>query len=101
MVRLINLPDWEQAHFLAKKMPPLGPPMWVKLSKPMAELRIALLDELWPYPALPITVRHQTWRPNDTILWDNRRVLHHRDDFDNKTRRLMKRCQVLARASSD
>ena len=41
MVRLINLPDWEQAHFLAKKMPPLGPPMWVKLRKPMAELRIA------------------------------------------------------------
>gem|GEM_PF-6193588 len=41
MVRLIDLPEWEQAHFLAKKMPPLGPPMWVKLSKPMAELRIA------------------------------------------------------------
>ncbi|MBK87434.1 MAG: hypothetical protein CMQ44_01120 [Gammaproteobacteria bacterium] len=68
---------------------------------PNCALRIALLDELWLYPALPITVRHQTWRPNDTILWDNRRVLHHRDDFDNKTRRLMKRCQILARASSD
>ena len=57
----------------------------------------ALLDELWSYAAQPQNVWQQTWRPNDLIVWDNRRVLHRRDDFDNNTRRLMKRCQVLAR----
>jgi hypothetical protein len=32
--------------------------------------------------------------------WDNRRVLHRRDDSDPQSRRLMKRCQVLARTDS-
>ncbi|MGB0998486.1 MAG: TauD/TfdA dioxygenase family protein [Pseudomonadales bacterium] len=59
----------------------------------------ALLDELWSYAALPQNVWQQTWQPDDLIVWDNRRVLHRRDDFDNNTRRLMKRCQVLARAT--
>ena len=57
----------------------------------------ALLDELWSYAALAQNVWQQTWQPNDLIVWDNRRVLHRRDDFDNNARRLMKRCQVLAR----
>ena len=56
----------------------------------------ALLDELWSYAALTSNVWQQTWQPNDLIVWDNRRVLHRRDDLDNNTRRLMKRCQVLA-----
>ncbi len=59
----------------------------------------ALLDELWSYAALAQNVWQQTWQPNDLIVWDNRRVLHRRDDFDNNTQRLMKRCQVLARAT--
>lgn len=42
-------------------------------------------------------VFHQRWQPNDLIIWDNRRVLHRRDDLDPNARRLMKRCQVLAR----
>ena len=54
----------------------------------------ALLDELWSYAALATWT--QTWRPHDLILWDNRRVLHRRDDFDATARRLMRRCQVLA-----
>lgn len=57
----------------------------------------ALLDELWSYAALPQNVWRQSWQPNDVIVWDNRRVLHRRDDFGNSARRLMKRCQVLAR----
>ena len=57
----------------------------------------AVLDELWAYAALPQNVWRQNWQPNDLIVWDNRRVLHRRDDFDNNARRLMKRCQVLAR----
>ena len=56
-----------------------------------------LLDELWSYAALPDNVWRQTWQSNDIIIWDNRRVLHRRDDFDDNARRLMKRCQVLAR----
>lgn len=58
----------------------------------------ALLDELWRYAALPESVWQQTWRPYDLIIWDNRRVLHRRDDFTASDRRLMKRCQVLARS---
>ena len=43
MVRLTDLPDYEQAHLLSKNMPPLGPPVWVNHNKPMADLRIALI----------------------------------------------------------
>jgi len=59
----------------------------------------ALLDELWQYAALPANVWRQQWQPNDLIIWDNRRVLHRRDSFDQHARRLMKRCQVLSKAS--
>ena len=56
-----------------------------------------LLDELWSYAALDENVWRQRWQPDDLIIWDNRRVLHRRDDFDQNARRLMKRCQVLSR----
>jgi taurine dioxygenase len=56
-----------------------------------------LLDRIWRYAALPQNVWTQHWRVGDVIIWDNRRVLHRRDDFDQASRRLMKRCQVLAR----
>jgi hypothetical protein len=35
----------------------------------------------------------------DVLIWDNRRVLHRRDALPDHLRRLMKRCQVLARES--
>ncbi len=57
----------------------------------------ALLDALWAYAARPENVWRQVWQPGDLIIWDNRRVLHRRDDFDQNARRLMKRCQVLSR----
>ena len=56
-----------------------------------------LLDELWTFAARPENVWRQVWQPDDLIIWDNRRVLHRRDDFDQNARRLMKRCQVLSR----
>jgi len=59
----------------------------------------ALLDELWSYAALPSHVWRQKWQPNDLIIWDNRRVMHRRDDFDQSARRLMKRCQVLSKTA--
>ncbi|MEK9870918.1 MAG: TauD/TfdA family dioxygenase [Gammaproteobacteria bacterium] len=58
----------------------------------------ALLNELWRYATPPGSVWQQQWQPADLIIWDNRRVLHRRDDFDPQARRLMKRCQVLARS---
>ena len=57
----------------------------------------ALLDELWGYAALPENVWTQKWTVGDVLIWDNRRVLHRRDAFPDHLRRLMKRCQVLAR----
>ncbi len=57
----------------------------------------ALLDELWSYAALPENVWTQKWTVGDVLIWDNRRVLHRRDAFPDHLRRLMKRCQVLAR----
>ena len=65
---------------------------------PLAESE-ALLDEIWQYAALPENVWTQRWRERDVIIWDNRRVLHRRDGFDADARRLLKRCQVLARES--
>lgn len=59
----------------------------------------ALLNELWRYAALPNQVWRQIWQPFDLIIWDNRRVLHRRDDFDPQSRRLMKRCQVLSKTA--
>jgi taurine dioxygenase len=57
----------------------------------------ALLDELWQYAALPENTWTQKWRVGDVIIWDNRRMLHRRDEFPNHVRRMLRRCQVLAR----
>ncbi len=56
-----------------------------------------LLDELWQYATLEENVVKQYWRVGDLIIWDNRCVLHRRDDIDPNDRRLLRRCQVLAR----
>lgn len=60
----------------------------------------ALLDEIWSYAAPPELVWTQQWQVGDLIVWDNRSTLHRRDGFDGSQRRLMRRCQVLARTSS-
>ncbi|MYE52101.1 MAG: TauD/TfdA family dioxygenase [Gammaproteobacteria bacterium] len=62
---------------------------------PLAESE-ALLDELWAFAARDENVWRQQWQPYDLIIWDNRCVLHRRDAFDQSTRRLMRRCQVLS-----
>ncbi len=43
MVRLADLPEYERAHLLSKNLPPLGPPVWAPLAKPVSALRIALI----------------------------------------------------------
>ncbi|MBO6703577.1 MAG: TauD/TfdA family dioxygenase [Pseudomonadales bacterium] len=40
-----------------------------------------MLDELWQYAARATLVFRQV---NDVIIWDNRRVLHRKDDFNNR-----------------
>ena len=55
-----------------------------------------LLNEVWRYAAMSENVWTQQWEIGDVIIWDNRRVLHRRDGFDQRQRRLMKRCQVMS-----
>lgn len=59
-----------------------------------------LLDEVWRYAAPGHLVWRHIWKIGDVIVWDNRTVLHRRDEFDDRHRRLMRRCQVLARAAA-
>ena len=77
----------------------LGRREWAYIPGLPLEDSEALLDEIWTYAAEHQNVWKQEWQPGDVIIWDNRRVLHRRDDFPRDSRRLMKRCQVLARAS--
>ena len=58
-----------------------------------------LLNEVWRYAAMSENVWTQQWEIGDVIIWDNRRVLHRRDGFDQSQRRLMKRCQVMYSAA--
>ena len=43
MVKLTNLPAYEQAHLRSKNEPPLGPPVWANLQTDVSALRIALI----------------------------------------------------------
>ena len=74
----------------------LGRREWAYMPGLELEESEALLDEIWSYAALTENVWQQQWQPFDLIIWDNRRVLHRRDNFDPNARRLMKRCQVLS-----
>ena len=60
---------------------------WIRATRPRAGR----------YASLPQNVWTQQWNVGDVIIWDNRRVLHRRDAFPDHMRRMMRRCQVLAR----
>jgi taurine dioxygenase len=54
----------------------------------------ALLDALWAHATQPqLTLCHR-WRVGDLLMWNNLSVLHRRDPFDPKTRRIMHRSQI-------
>jgi len=53
-----------------------------------------LLDALWAHATRPELTWYQQWRVGDLVLWDNRCVMHRRDEFDPNTRRLMQRSQI-------
>ena len=60
---------------------------------PLAESE-ALLDQLWAHATQPALCWTQVWRVGDVVIWDNRCVLHRRDDFDDRYRRVMHRTQI-------
>jgi len=75
----------------------LGRRHWAYIPGLSLEDSEALLDELWSYAVPEDYIVEQNWSPGDVIIWDNRRCLHRRSEIDPATRRLLLRCQVLAR----
>jgi taurine dioxygenase len=53
-----------------------------------------LLDALWEHATKSELTWYQQWRVGDLVLWDNRCVMHRRDEFDPTSRRLMHRSQI-------
>ena len=53
-----------------------------------------LLDRLWAHCTEPKLAYAHKWRQGDILVWDNRSVIHRRDSFDPKTRRIMLRTQI-------
>jgi taurine dioxygenase len=54
----------------------------------------ALLDALWAHATQPRFVMCHKWKVGDLLMWNNLSVLHRRDPFDPKTRRVMHRSQI-------
>src|SRR3981081_2787044 len=51
----------------------------------------ALLDALWAHATQPRFAMCHEWKVGDVLMWNNLSVLHRRDPFDPKTRRVMQR----------
>jgi taurine dioxygenase len=54
----------------------------------------ALLDALWAHATQPRFTMCHEWKVGDLLMWNNLSVLHRRDPFDRKTRRVMHRSQI-------
>ena len=54
----------------------------------------ALLDELWSHTTQARFVYTHRWRKGDLVFWDNRCVMHRREAFDSRERRIMHRTQL-------
>lgn len=77
----------------------LGRREWAYIPGLPLEESEALLDDLWSYAVSADYVVEQNWTPGDVIIWDNRRCLHKRTSIHPSQRRLLLRCQVLARTA--
>jgi taurine dioxygenase len=53
-----------------------------------------LLDQLWAHASRPEFVWGHEWQTGDTLIWDNRCLIHRRDSFDPTKRRMMHRVQI-------
>jgi alpha-ketoglutarate-dependent taurine dioxygenase len=54
----------------------------------------AVLDELWAHATQRHFAMCHEWKVGDLLMWNNLSVLHRRDPFDPKTRRVMHRSQI-------
>jgi taurine dioxygenase len=54
----------------------------------------ALLDALWAHATQPRFAMCHEWQVGDLLTWNNLSVLHRRDPFDPKSRRVMHRTQI-------
>jgi taurine dioxygenase len=54
----------------------------------------ALLDALWEHATEARFAMCHEWRVGDLVMWNNLAVLHRRDPFDPKSRRIMHRTQI-------
>jgi len=54
----------------------------------------ALLDALWAHATQPRFAMCHEWQIGDLLMWNNLSVLHRRDPFDPKSRRIMHRTQI-------
>jgi taurine dioxygenase len=54
----------------------------------------ALLDALWTHATQPGFAMCHKWMVGDVLMWNNLSVLHRRDPFDPKSRRVMHRSQI-------
>jgi len=63
------------------------------IGMPLAESE-QLLDQLWAHASRPELVWCQQWQAGDTLIWDNRCLIHRRDQFDANARRMMHRVQI-------
>jgi taurine dioxygenase len=54
----------------------------------------ALLDALWAHATQPRFTYCHEWKVGDLLMWNNLSVLHRRDPFDPKMRRVMHRSQI-------
>jgi taurine dioxygenase len=54
----------------------------------------ALLDALWAHATQPQFAMCHEWQVGDLLMWNNLSVLHRRDPFDPKSRRIMHRSQI-------
>ena len=54
----------------------------------------ALLDSLWAHATQPQFAWHHEWQPGDVLMWDNRCVMHRRDPFDARARRMLHRVVI-------
>lgn len=59
-----------------------------------------LLDQLWAHASRPEFVWGHEWRVGDTLIWDNRCLIHRRDPFDASERRMMHRVQIKGQSPS-
>jgi len=54
----------------------------------------ALLDALWAHATQARFAMGHAWKVGDLLMWNNLSVLHRRDPFDPKSRRIMHRSQI-------